>query len=161
MEHVDNPVMEPNTCAENKVRQKDQPNTATSRSTSKKVLLGQLSVWSGYRKDISSLTILLGPFKMLRSPIVIWAAVVYMTAITWLVMLTVGVSQIFTVVPYHFSIAAVGNTFLSPFVASVLGSLIAGPLIDGGVKLLSRKNKGIFGGYHLLSSIDKADFART
>lgn len=82
---------------------------------------------------------------MAASPIVLWTSVVFMTAITWIVMLTVGASQVFASPPYNFSISAVGNTFLSPFIASVLGTLAAKPLIDGGVKFLARRNHGVFG----------------
>ena len=68
-----------------------------------------------------------------------------MTAITWIVILTVAASQIFASAPYNFSVGAVGNIFVAPFVASVVGTLVAKPLIDGGVKYLARKNHGIFG----------------
>ncbi len=82
---------------------------------------------------------------MTRSPIVLWTSVVFMTAVTWIVILTIGASQIFAGPPYNFSVAAVGNTFLAPFLASVLGAICANPMIDGGVKFLAKKNQGIFG----------------
>ncbi|OQU97100.1 hypothetical protein CLAIMM_03091 [Cladophialophora immunda] len=82
--------------------------------------------------------------KSFRSPIVIWTSLVFMTAITWIVMLTIGASQIFSGPPYNFSIAAVGNTFLSSFVASIIGTVVASPLVDGGARFLAKQNQGIF-----------------
>ena len=111
----------------------------------RKTYVQSLEFWSGYRSEQPIVQTLLSPVKMLRSPMVLWASVVYMTAITWIVIITIGASQIFAGPPYNFSIAAVGNTFLSPFIASVLGTIAASPLIDGGVKFLSKRNKGVFG----------------
>ena len=82
---------------------------------------------------------------MARSPIVLWTSLVFMTAVTWIVILTIGASQIFAGPPYNFSIGAVGDTFLSPFIGSVIGTLVAKPMIDGGVKFLAKKNHGVFG----------------
>jgi hypothetical protein len=105
----------------------------------------ELAFWSGYHYPTPFWKTLLHPLKMFRSPIVLWTSLVYMTAITWIVILTVGASQIFASAPYNFSISAVGNVFVSPFIASVTGTLVAKPLIDGGVKFLARKNRGVFG----------------
>ncbi|KAK4947834.1 hypothetical protein LTR10_013342 [Elasticomyces elasticus] len=103
-----------------------------------------LAFWSGYHYPVPFWKTLLGPLRMARSPIVLWTSLVFMTAITWIVILTVGASQIFASPPYNFSVGAVGNIFLSPFIASVLGTLAARPLIDGLVKFLARKNHGVF-----------------
>lgn len=111
----------------------------------RKPFLKELAFWSGYHYSVPFWKTLLGPLQMARSPIVLWTSLVFMTAITWIVILTVGASQIFASPPYNFSVGAVGNIFLSPFIASVVGTLAAKPLIDGGVKFLARKNHGIFG----------------
>lgn len=50
----------------------------------------------------------------------------------------------FSAPPYNFSVRSVGATNLSSFVASVIGTMIAGPLIDGIVKRMSKRNKGVF-----------------
>jgi hypothetical protein len=105
----------------------------------------ELSFYSGYYHSVPIRKTLLNPLRMFRSPIVIWASVVYMTAIVWIVILTIGASQIFSSEPYNFGVSAVGNTFLSSFVASILGSIAASPLIDGASRLMAKKNHGIFG----------------
>lgn len=81
---------------------------------------------------------------MLASPAVLWATLLFTTCISWLVGISITLSQIFSAPPYNFSITAVGLTNLSSFVASVLATLIAGPLIDGMIRRLSKRNGGIF-----------------
>jgi hypothetical protein len=86
---------------------------------------------------------------MLGSPAVLWATLLFTTCISWLVGISITLSQIFSAPPYNFSVSAVGLTNLSSFVASLLGTLIAGPLIDGVVRRMSLKNGGTFGMFHL------------
>lgn len=114
-------------------------------STPRNSFSKELAFWSGYHYPTPFWQTLLGPLKMVRSPIVLWTSLVFMTAITWIVIITIGASQIFAAPPYNFSVAAVGNIFVAPFVASAVGTVVAKPLIDGGAKYLARRNRGIFG----------------
>jgi hypothetical protein len=82
---------------------------------------------------------------MLASPAVLWATLLFTTCISWLVGISVTLSQIFSAPPYNFSVTAVGLTNMSSFVASLLATFIAGPLIDGMVRRMSQRNGGIFG----------------
>ena len=82
---------------------------------------------------------------MFLSPVVLWATLSFTIGISWLVGISITMSQIFSAPPYNFSVQAVGATNLSSFVASVIGMIVARPLIDSMVRILSRKNKGIFG----------------
>ena len=125
-----------------------RPRTDTS-GQGRKSFWAELSFWSGYNRQISLWRTMLGPLQMARSPIVLWTSLVYMTAVAWIVILTIGASQIFASPPYNFSIGAVGNTFLSPFLASIAGTLVAKPLIDGGVRFMAKRNHGIFGKSYL------------
>lgn len=111
----------------------------------RKSFWSELAFYSGYYHPVSFWKTLLNPLRMFRSPIVLWTSLVYMTAIVWIVMLTIGASQIFSAPPYNFGISAVGNTFLSSFIASIVGSIVAYPLIDGASRLMAKKNGGIFG----------------
>ncbi|KAK5053689.1 hypothetical protein LTR84_001650 [Exophiala bonariae] len=104
----------------------------------------ELAFYSGYFHPISFWKTLLSPFKLFRSPIVLWASVVYMTAIVCIVILTIGASQIFSSQPYNFGVSAVGNTFLSAFIASIMGTVAASPLVDGVSRFMARKNGGLF-----------------
>lgn len=101
--------------------------------------------YSGYVNHVPFWNTLLRPFAMLGSPPVIWATLLFTTCISWLVGISIILSQIFSAPPYNFSIIEVGCTNLSSFVASLLGTLTAGPLIDGIVRKMSLRNGGIFG----------------
>ena len=50
--------------------------------------------------------------------------------------------------PYNFPVTAVRLTNLLSFIISLLATLVAGPLIDGVIKNMSKKNGGIFGKSH-------------
>lgn len=105
----------------------------------------QMMPYSGYYDHVSYWRTVLRPFFMLGSPVVIWATLAFTTCISWLVLISITLSQIFAAPPYNFSVSAVGATNVSSFVASVIGTLIAGPAIDGIVKVMARVNHGIFG----------------
>lgn len=101
--------------------------------------------WDGYWDQTSFWRTLIRPFFFLASPMVAWATLLFTTCISWLVLISITLSQIFSAPPYNFSIVAVGATNISSFVASLLATAVAGPLIDGVATFLSKKNKGIFG----------------
>ncbi|KAJ5376928.1 cycloheximide resistance protein, partial [Penicillium cosmopolitanum] len=104
----------------------------------------RLLPYSGYVNQVSFWNTLIRPFYLIASPAVLWAVLLFTTCISWLVGISLTLSQIFSAPPYDFSVVGVGATNLSSFVASVLGTLAAGPLIDGLVTRMSRMNGGIF-----------------
>jgi hypothetical protein len=101
--------------------------------------------YSGYVNHVSFFNTIFRPFVLLGSPAVLWATLLFTTCISWLVGISITLSQIFSAPPYNFSVSAVGLTNLSAFVASLLGTLIAGPTIDGLVRKMSKMNGGTFG----------------
>ncbi|KAH7130023.1 major facilitator superfamily domain-containing protein [Dendryphion nanum] len=103
-----------------------------------------LRLYSGYINHVSFFNTLFRPFMMLGSPAVLWATLLFTTCISWLVGISVTLSQIFSAPPYNFSVSVVGLTNLSSFVATILGTLVAGPLIDGVVRKMSKRNGGTF-----------------
>ena len=105
----------------------------------------ELLPWQGYVNHVSFWNTLIRPFYLLASPAVLWAVLLFTTCISWLVGISLTLSQIFSAPPYSFSVSAVGATNLSSFVASVIGTILAGPLIDGLVTKMSKRNGGIFG----------------
>lgn len=105
----------------------------------------ELLPYDGFFDHVSFWRTLLRPFCMLASPIVIWATLLFTTCISWLVLISITLSQIFSAPPYNFSVGSVGASNLSSFVASLIGTATAGPLIDGLVKFMSKKNRGTFG----------------
>lgn len=105
----------------------------------------QMLPYSGYINHISFFNTLVRPFAMLGSPAVLYSTLLFTTCISWLVGISITLSQIFSAPPYNFSVTAVGLTNLSAFVASLLGTIVAGPLIDGVVRRMSKRNGGTFG----------------
>jgi hypothetical protein len=101
--------------------------------------------YSGYVNHVSFLNTFFRPFLMLGSPAVLWATLLFTTCISWLVGISITLSQIFSAPPYNFSVSSVGLTNLSSFIASVLATIVAGPLIDGVVRTMSKRNGGTFG----------------
>ncbi|KAI9933914.1 hypothetical protein MW887_004986 [Aspergillus wentii] len=104
----------------------------------------ELLPYSGYVNNVSVWNTLIRPFYLLLSPPVLWAVLLYTTCFSWLVGVTLTLSQIFSAPPYSFSVGAVGATNMSSFVASIIGTIAAGPLVDGVVKGMSKMNGGIF-----------------
>ncbi|KAJ5305840.1 hypothetical protein N7508_004855 [Penicillium antarcticum] len=104
----------------------------------------QLLPYSGYVNSVSFWNTLIRPFYLLASPAVLWGTLLFTICISWLVAISLTLSQIFSAPPYNFSVGAVGATNMASFVASVLGTLVAGPLIDGVVTRMSKMNGGIF-----------------
>jgi MFS family permease len=115
--------------------------------------LQDLRPWSGYYDSSNFLRNLVSPFFMLASPIVVWGAMMFNICISWLVLLTITLSQIFSGPPYNFSVTSVGLTSLSSFIATLIATAFSGLAVDGLVKFMSRKNSGIYGAFLRCPSI--------
>jgi len=110
----------------------------------KKSWTRELLPYDGYWGRVDFWRTLILPFSLLASPMVAWATLLFTTCISWLVLISVTLSQIFSAPPYNFSVAAVGASNVSSFVATLLATGAAGPLIDGIARIMSKKNNGIF-----------------
>lgn len=66
------------------------------------------------------------------------------TTITWIVVFSVVNGVIFVAPPYGFSISETGLISLSPFIMTIFGEMVSGPLNDWICVYLTRKNKGIY-----------------
>ncbi|KAF2172640.1 hypothetical protein M409DRAFT_62397 [Zasmidium cellare ATCC 36951] len=104
----------------------------------------QLLPYQGYRGRTAFSKALVGPFFALANPTVVWAAVLFMTNLGFVVGLGATQSLIFGAPPYNFSITQVGLVNLSAFVAALLGTAASKPLLDGIAQRLSKSNHGIF-----------------
>ncbi|KIH88558.1 hypothetical protein SPBR_07045 [Sporothrix brasiliensis 5110] len=110
----------------------------------KRAYAQSLRIFSGRYSDENYLRALIAPFATYMLPGVVWAAYSYGCAVAFSASLSVSLSSIFTVAPYHFSTRAVGLTVLSPFVANIVGNFIPGPVADWLVTYMSRKNGGVY-----------------
>lgn len=105
----------------------------------------ELLPWSGFWDRVPFWRTLIRPLFMLTSPVVQWATLMLTICISWLVLISITLSQIFSAPPYNFSISSVGATNVSAFIASLIATFAAGYILDGIAKFMSIKNKGIFG----------------
>ncbi|KAK0658494.1 major facilitator superfamily domain-containing protein [Cercophora samala] len=84
------------------------------------------------------------PVVLLFYPAVFWGFLVYGTVITWIVVFSVVNAVIFVNPPYNFTISQTGLISLSPFILTIIGELISGPLNDWICIYLTKKNMGIY-----------------
>ncbi|KAH7383992.1 major facilitator superfamily domain-containing protein [Pyrenochaeta sp. MPI-SDFR-AT-0127] len=119
-------------------------NAHLSSSEPRQSYAKELLPWNGYWDKVSFWRTLIRPFFVLASPIVMWATLLFTICISWLVLISITLSQIFSAPPYNFSVSAVGATNVSSFVASLIATFAAGYIIDGVAKYMSKRNKGIF-----------------
>jgi MFS family permease len=108
----------------------------------RKSFLQSLAVYTGIYTN-APLKVFIRPFIMFTYPAVIWAWLLYGTVITWIVVFSVVNGVLFPTI-YGFSVSETGLTGLSPFVFSLIGELISGPLNDWIVVYLTKKNKGVY-----------------
>lgn len=131
-----------------KIEDKGAPAANSSSTMSSEPTISftrQLLPWSGYWDHVSFWRTLIRPFFLILSPIVMWATLLFTICISWLVLISITLSQIFSAPPYNFSVSAVGATNVSSFVASLIATFAAGYIIDGVATFMARRNNGIFG----------------
>ncbi|GAA5890993.1 hypothetical protein JCM6882_008876 [Rhodosporidiobolus microsporus] len=122
----------------------DHVERSSAPSLKQKTFVQEMKLYNGiFERERSFLGLLLEPFKMAISPVVLFAVALYGLAITFLVLVATGSAQIF-VGTYNFSTAAVGNTYVSALVADFIAAALAGTLTDWTAARLSRRNSGTF-----------------
>jgi len=103
-----------------------------------------LRIFTGRYTTQPFLRILLRPFVVFFYPAVLWAFLMYGTTLTWIVVFSVVNASIFTVAPYNFTVSQTGLISLSPFVFTLVGELVSGPLNDWLCVWLSKRNRGVY-----------------
>lgn len=104
--------------------------------------LKSLRFISGRYSDAPFWKILIRPVVIFWYPAVLWAFLIYGTTLTWIVVFSVVNASIFTLPPYNFTVSQVGLISISPFVLTIIGEVIAGPLNDYLCLVLTKKNHG-------------------
>ena len=127
------------------IENRPAPVSTTPSLEPRRSYVRELTPWSGYWDTVSFWRTLVRPFLLGLSPIVMWATLLFTICISWLVLISITLSQIFSAPPYNFSVAAVGATNLSSFVASLLATMVAGYVVDGVATWMSKRNGGVFG----------------
>ena len=85
----------------------------------------------------------LRPFILMTYPTVLWSSLVYGLSLGWNVILGVSVAQLFAPPPYLFTSGDQGLIFLSPFIGSLAGTYLCGPLADRIANWATKRNHGI------------------
>ncbi|KAK4112416.1 MFS general substrate transporter [Canariomyces notabilis] len=117
-----------------------RPSTPTKRRSywqSLRVFTGRYSHAPGWKP-------FLRPVIMLFYPAVMWGFLVYGTVLTWIVVFSVVNGVIFVAPPYNFTVSQTGLISLSPFIMTIIGEVISGPLNDWICLYLTKKNKGVY-----------------
>jgi len=103
----------------------------------------ELAPWSGYVSEVSFWKVFLRPFYMFASPIVFCGFFIYGMTTMVIVALSVASSIIFGLPPLNFNASQTGLMSIGPFIASILGAMITGPLIDFATKFFAKRNNGV------------------
>lgn len=85
------------------------------------------------------------PFALLfLFPAVAFAAVQWAFVLSALSVVAVSQSDLYTLPPYNFSTAGVGNLNIPPAIGAILGCIWGGPVVDWFLVKLAQRNKGIY-----------------
>lgn len=100
-----------------------------------------LAFWSRPDPSVSLAKTFLRPFILLTYPTVMWASFVYGLSLGWNVILGSFVGPLFAP-QYGFGPQAQGLVFLSPFVGTLVGTWLCGPLSDKIANFYTMRNDG-------------------
>ncbi|KAI0893435.1 MFS general substrate transporter [Annulohypoxylon nitens] len=110
----------------------------------KESYLQSLRPWNGIYTDTPLWKIFLRPMVVFFYPAVLWGFLLYGITLSWIVVFSVVNAVIFTAPPYNFSVSQTGLISLSPFILTLIGEVISGPLNDWVCLYLAKKNHGIY-----------------
>lgn len=122
----------------------EEANHTTTTVEAKMSFVHSLRIFTGRYSDAPFWKIFLRPAVILWYPAVLWAFLIYGTTLTWIVVFSVVNASIFTLPPYNFTVSQTGLISLSPFILTIIGEVIAGPLNDYLCLALTRRNHGIY-----------------
>lgn len=88
--------------------------------------------------------VMIRPFILFAYPSVLWSSAVYSCSIGWLIVISETLAMIYERKPYDFTPLQTGLVYVSPFIAGILGTAVAGRLSDVVVKAMSRRNGGLY-----------------
>ncbi|KAI6432119.1 hypothetical protein MCOR21_003590 [Pyricularia oryzae] len=103
-----------------------------------------LRVFTGRYSHAPLWKVFLRPVVLFFYPAVLWGFLIYGTLMTWIVVFSVVNAVIFVNPPYNFTISQTGLISLSPFILTIVGELMSGPLNDWICLYLTRKNRGVY-----------------
>lgn len=108
----------------------------------KQTLVHEMAFWSKPDPTVNLRKAFLRPFILLTYPTVVWASFIYGLSLGWNVILGSVVAQLFAP-QYGFDSQAQGLVFISPFIGSLVGTWLCGPLSDKIATYYTKRNDGI------------------
>lgn len=115
------------------------------RSRPAKSFSQRLGVWNGRLKHDNFFKVLVRPLILLAYPSVLWSTVIYSCSVGWLLVISNTMSMIFRARDtYNFTVFQTGLLYISPFIGGILGTAFAGRVSDVVVKVMARRNNGIY-----------------
>ena len=118
--------------------------TSRAASDPKMSYLRSLRIYTGRYSYAPIWKVYARPVVLFFYPAVIWGFLIYGTTLTWIVVFSVVNGVIFVSPPYNFTVSQTGLISLSPFILTIIGELVSGPLNDWICLKLTKKNKGIY-----------------
>jgi hypothetical protein len=118
--------------------------SSEDRLIPRKSYLQRLHPYSGTYSDKPLWRLALDPITVCYNPAVIWAICLMSFPTLWIVAINLLIAQIFASPPFLLTTTQLGYMNGGPAIGGTLGSLAAGALSDPVIKLMSRRNKGIY-----------------
>lgn len=103
-----------------------------------------LKIFHGRVSDDPFWKVLARPFMMLIFPQVLFSFFAYGLTTSWLVVVGSVLAQLFTAPPYNFSVSGVGLVSIASLIGALIGAFVSGPIADWIIKMMSRRNGGIY-----------------
>jgi hypothetical protein len=77
-------------------------------------------------------------------PAVLFAGIQYAHLLSWYAVITTTQAEYFAIAPYNFGTNGIGLLNLGPFVGTIFGNILGGPISDRAIQFFCRRNNGIF-----------------
>ena len=104
-----------------------------------------LRIWNGRIARDKWLRCMVRPLILFAYPAVLWSSMVYALSVGWLIVLSEAVAEIYrSKDSYNFSALTTGLVYISPFIGGILGTAVAGKVSDLIVRVMTRRNGGIY-----------------
>ncbi len=128
------------------VHEQDQPpaHPVESPPPAKMISKQNLRIFNGRKTSDSFFKLLLRPFPLFLHPGILWACLIQGTLIGWTVLIGIVLAAIMLGPPLFFNEVQTGYMYTGAFVGALLGFLLAGLLSDSCVRIMTKRNRGIY-----------------
>jgi hypothetical protein len=119
--------------------------TTGLKEAPRQTFVQQLKPYNGRLHRDNWFRVAVRPFVLFSYPAVLWSSVVYACSVGWLIVLSESVTVVYrSRDTYNFSALSAGLIYLSPFLGGVLGTAVAGKVSDIIVRVMARRNGGLY-----------------